>query len=253
MTVTSATSTRRHSFAVVANRVVYQFSRHWVVIFSLFLGLYIGLPWLAPLFEKLGWINLGSTIYMIYSTQCHQLPQRSFFLFGSKPMYSLAYIQSAWQVTNNPAILRQFIGNSFMGWKVAWSDRMVSMFTSLFIFGLLYWSLRKKVKPLPIWSFVLLVLPMAIDGGTHLISDFSGIGLGFRDGNAWLAALTNHALPSNFYAGDSLGSFNSWTRLITGFLFGLGIVWLAYPSIERAFSDMAQKIENKFRKANLSL
>jgi hypothetical protein len=72
---------------------------------------------------------------------------------------------------------------------------------------------------------------MIIDGSTHAISDLAGIGLGFRDTNQWLVALTNHSLPVTFYGGDALGSFNSWARLISGLLAGLGIVWLVFPYI----------------------
>jgi hypothetical protein len=70
-----------------------------------------------------------------------------------------------------------------------------------------------------------------VDGGTHAVSDFAGIGQGFRDTNTWLAMLTNNVLPATFYAGDALGSFNSLMRFITGFLAGLGIVWLAFPYV----------------------
>jgi len=92
-----------------------------------------------------------------------------------------------------------------------------------------------------------------VDGGTHLISDLAGIGQGFRDSNAWLASLTNNAFPATFYAGDAFGSFNSWMRLITGALFGLGAVWLAYPYVESAFADAARQIEDKFQRAGLTL
>ena len=95
MSITSATSARERSFAATANRWVYWLCHHWLLVVSLMLGLYVGLPWLAPLFMKLGLTSAGNTIYLIYSTQCHQLPQRSFFLFGLKPMYSLAEIQAA--------------------------------------------------------------------------------------------------------------------------------------------------------------
>jgi len=123
-----------------------------------------------------------------------------------------------------------------MGWKVAWSDRMVSMFTSLWLFGLLWWPIRKRLKPLPWWGLILFVLPVVLDGGSHALSDLAGIGQGFRDSNSWLAALTHHALPNTFYAGDAWGSFNSLMRLITGVLFGLGIVWFGYPYLDAAFS-----------------
>lgn len=252
-TPTTTTPVRERSSAVIANRAIYWLSRHWMLVINVIFGLYVGLPWLAPVFMQLGWPMAGNVIYLIYSTQCHQLPERSFFLFGPKPMYALAEIQAAWQVTDNPAILRQFIGNLDMGWKVAWSDRMVSMWTSLFLGGLLYWPLRRRLKPLPLWTFILLILPMAVDGGTHFLSDLAGIGQGFRDSNAWLAALTNNLFPATFYTGDMLGSFNSWMRLVTGWLFGVGVVWLVYPYLNGAFTDAAHQIEDKFRQAGLPL
>lgn len=58
-----------------------------------------------------------------------------------------------------------------------------------------------------------------------------GIGRGFRATNAWLAMLTGDRLPPSFYAGDALGSFNSWMRLLTGVFFGLGLVWFLYPRL----------------------
>src|SRR4030042_6275451 len=139
-------------------------SRYWLLITSVILGFYIGLPFLAPLFMKLGWNTPARAIYIIYSFLCHQLPQRSYFLFGSNLTYSLPEIQSVWQNTLNPLILRQFIGNPEMGWKVAWSDRMVSMFTSLWLLGLLWWPLRRRLPRLPWWGLVLFLLPMAVDG-----------------------------------------------------------------------------------------
>jgi uncharacterized membrane protein len=241
------------SLGVTANRIVYWFGRHWLLGVTALWALYAGLPWLAPVFMKLGFTGAGNLIYTVYSTQCHQLPQRSFFLFGSKPMYSLAEIQAAWQQTNNPAILRQFDGNAVMGWKVAWSDRMVSMYTSILAGGLIYGLLRRRLRPLPMWAYALFILPMAIDGGTHLISDLAGIGQGFRDTNAWLVGLTGGSLPSYFYAGDSLGSFNEWMRLLTGVLFGLGTVWLTYPYLAQAFGDLTAQIEAKFRGAGRRL
>ncbi len=243
MSLATVPEARRRNLAISLNRVTYWLSRHWLLVVTALWALYVGLPWLAPVFMKLGLENAGNLIYAFYSTQCHQLPQRSFFLFGAKPMYSLAEIQAAWKSTNDPAILRQFIGDSVMGWKVAWSDRMVSMYTSVLAGGLIYGLLRRRLRPLPLWAFVLFIVPMAVDGGTHLISDLAGIGQGFRDSNAWLVNLTGNALPHTFYAGDALGSFKEWMRLLTGVLFGIGVVWLAYPYLAQAFDDWKAAIE----------
>lgn len=214
--------------------------RHWFFIFNLIFGLYIGLPFLAPVFMQIGWSGAGKVIYFIYSWLCHQLPERSYFLFGPKLTYSLAEVQSAWQNTLNPMILRQFIGNAAIGWKVAWSDRMTWMYTSMWFLGLFWWPLRRRVKPLPWWGLVLFLLPMAVDGGTHFISDLTGVEQGFRDTNTWLAVLTQHAFPTSFYAGTTWGSFNSLMRLFTGISFGLGIVWFGYPYMDKAFSPIVR-------------
>ncbi len=223
-------------------------ARNWVWGVCFILGVYVGLPWLAPIFMKIGWTGPANLIYALYSTQCHQLPERSFFLFGPKTMVSLSDIQSGWQNTDNPLMLRKFIGNPDMGWKVAWSDRMVYMYTSIILFAtLLFVPRQKTLKPMPWWGFLLLLLPMAVDGSTHFISDLSGIGNGFRDSNLWLAILTNHSLPVTFYAGDAFGSFNSWMRLITGLLFGLGIVWFLFPHIQASFIQPATQYESNFQ------
>jgi len=96
-------------------------ARHWIVLFAISYGVFVGLPFLAPVFMQVGWRGAGIAIYSLYSLLCHQLPERSFFLFGPQFTYPLATIQAAWQNTNNLLVLRQFIGNSGMGWKVAWS------------------------------------------------------------------------------------------------------------------------------------
>ena len=231
-------------------------SHHWFETFLIVYGIWVWLPFLAPVFMNLGWNFAGNAIYFIYSFFCHQLPERSFFFFGENSMYSLPEIQAAWQNTTNPLILRKFIGNEAMGWKVAWSDRMISFYTSVWLFAMVWYPLRHRLKPLAWWGFVLLLLPITLDGATHAISDLAGIGAGFRDTNQWLVIFTGNAFPATFYAGDGLGSFNSIMRLVTGLLSGLGIVWLMFPYIFRtqsyhknmdevSYAKVIEQIKNK--------
>jgi hypothetical protein len=77
---------------------------------------------------------------------------------------------------------------------------------------------------------------MLVDGVSHTISDLSGLDQGFRFTNTWLANLTQNAFPAWFYHGDAVGSFNSWMRLITGALFGMGVAWFIFPIFDRHFS-----------------
>ena len=205
-------------------------SRLWFPAVLLVVGVYAGLPWLAPVFMRLGWTAPAQVIYDVYSTQCHQLAQRSYFLFGSKIMYAPSELEIA-DATAGFSALRAFRGAPRIGWKVAWSDRMTAMYTSLFVFLVAARLLGRRVRPLPVWAFLLLLLPMAIDGGTHFLSDLSGFGQGFRDTNLWLAGLTGGRLAAAFYGGDAWGSFNATMRLATGVLFGLGVAWFAVPRI----------------------
>jgi uncharacterized membrane protein len=205
-------------------------SRLWFPATLLVIGVYSGLPWLAPVFMRLGWTAPAQVIYDIYSTQCHQLAQRSYFLFGSKIMYAPSELEIA-DATAGFSALRAFRGAPGIGWKVAWSDRMTAMYSGLFVFLVAARLLGRRVRPLPVWAFLLLLLPMAIDGGTHFLSDLSGFGQGFRDTNLWLAGLTGGRLAAGFYGGDAWGSFNATMRLATGVLFGLGVVWFAVPRI----------------------
>ncbi len=240
---------RRRARAIALNRAAYSLSKHWFLLFLALTGLWVGLPWLAPLFMRLGWDSPARAIYALYAFQCHQLPQRSFFLFGESMMYPLTQIQAAWENTFDPLILRRFTGNALLGYKVAWSDRMVSAYSSIPLAGLLWWPMRRRLRPLPLWALALFALPMALDGGSHFISDLQGIETGFRSTNAWLVNLTGGRFPLTFYAGDALGSFNSWLRLITGGLFGAGLAWFMLPYANSEFEHSKLAIQTKFEES----
>lgn len=234
-----------------SDRFVLWLSHHWLLAFNIVWGLFVIGPWLAPVFMKIGAPGVSNGLYFFYQFFCHQLPERSFFLFGSQPMYSLQQVQSVFPATD-PSILRQFVGNADFGFKVAYSDRMVAMYTAFWFASIGFVALRRRIRPLPIWGYILMLLPMAIDGGTHFLSDLeagANFGSGFRDVNIWLAQLTNNAFPATFYAGDGLGSFNSIMRLVTGILFGLASVWLAFPYAEAAFAEAREELEYRWRKA----
>lgn len=75
---------------------------------------------------------------------------------------------------------------------------MVYMYVAPLLIAIVYGFLQERgpVRPLSMWAFFALLLPMALDGGTHWLSDFAGIGQGFRDSNLWLAILTNYIFPA---------------------------------------------------------
>lgn len=229
------------SLAAGVDRFIGWWLRHWLLFVGLALGIWTILPWLAPVLMRLGWYRPAGWIYFIYGLFCHQLVERSWFLFGPRFTPSLAEIQAASGASLDFFALRHFLGTPTLGWKLAWSDRMVSFYGGWFLFALLYGLLRGRVRELrPIgrglrWqAALLLMLPMALDGGTHMISDLWGVTAGFRQSNAWLAALTGNLLPPAFYAGDAWGSFNSLARLVTGLLAAFGLIFWLLPLVDRA-------------------
>ncbi len=209
--------------------------RHWLALVLAAMLFFVLLPFAAPLAMHAGWEPLGILLYKLYAPFCHQLPQRSWFLFGQKLTYRLDEIAQVYPSTDLLR-LRAFYGTPALGWKVAWSDRMISFYAMIPVFGLLYAALRRAGRPpRPIaWRLLLvLLLPLALDGGSHALSDllYGVSGGGFRDTNAWLAWLTHSAWPG-FYASDHFGTFNWWLRLITGLLAAWGVAFCAFPWVD---------------------
>lgn len=226
-----------------ADPMVVLLLRHGLALLLAPLLIFTLLPFAAPLAMHLGLEFWGDLLYRFYSLFCHQLPQRSWFLFGPKLTYTLAEIQQA-ASASSPWELRAFVGTPEMGWKVAWSDRMISFYTLTPVFGLAYTMLRRlgrRSAPLPWFVLLLTLLPLAIDGGTHAINDVLTGGMssdGFRDTNQWLAWITFNAFPG-FYAGDQLGAFNWWARLMTGALAAWGVAFTVFPLLDQLFHQEA--------------
>lgn len=226
--------------------------QNWLQLFLIVFGLFNLLPFLAPVFASLGWQPVSDAILILYTPFCHQMAHRSFFLFGQQIMYTPAQlpVELIDNLADNMLALKYFTGNETLGWKVAWSDRMVYMYGSMWLAGLIFWltSRRRRIKPIPMLVFFVLLLPMGLDGVSHTVSDFSG-GLfdGFRYTNQWLADLTNNAFSDTFYRGDYFGTFNSWMRFISGIGFGIGMIGFFFPIIHIEMVRNWQLLDNKLR------
>lgn len=219
--------------------------KHWLAFFLILYGAWVWAPFLAPLFMHNGWTGAGDTLYFIYSFFCHQLPERSLFFYGPQTMYSLEQIGKVWS-TENQLILRQFVGNPEMGWKMAWSDRMISTYGGIWLGGVLWAIFGKRVPRLSLVVWIALgVLPLGLDGFTHFVNDIvaGSSGQGFRDTNDWLRALTGGVFSDEFYYGNMFGSFNSYARWLTGLLFGVTTVFAIFPIVKNALLDTQQDLE----------
>lgn len=191
-----------------ANRLVLLIARHWLAIFNLAWALYVGLPFLAPVLMHLGYSMPAQLIYGVYSFLCHQLPDHSYFLFGADLTPDLAMLErNGMGVGLNLFEQRDFIGNAVLGYKVAICQRDVAIYGAVLLAGLAFGLMRRRLGALNWRWYLVLLLPIALDGGSQMI--------GLRESN-WLL------------------------RSLTGALFGIASVWLAYPYIEDAMQDVIE-------------
>jgi uncharacterized membrane protein len=150
--------------------------QHWLFAANAGLIVFATLPVLAPILAALGFENLSLLIFQAYSLTCHQMPSRSYFLLGH---------------------------------QMAYCERNTAIYFSMALGGLVYARFRSRIGALPFHWYLVLILPMAIDGFTQLF--------GWRE-STWLL------------------------RGITGTLFGLASVWLAFPRLQESFDEIHDEL-----------
>ncbi len=160
-------------------RVKIQISRHWLLIVNSVSAMFALLPILAPYLVSQGESSIAFWIYRAFSLICHQRADRSFFMFHE---------------------------------KMADCERCAAIYATVFLCGLLYAALRTRILPLSFWIFMLLTVPIALDGFTQ---EF-----GWRESNWEL-------------------------RVVTGALFAAGFVWLLYPRLETGFARIRGELERR--------
>lgn len=241
---------------MIFDRILYTFARRWLLFANLVVGIYVGLPLLAPVLMQAGLTTPARGIYTIYSPFCHQLASRSFFLFGEQIAYPRelagsdltpieAYMPSVpefaeasadpsqWETFLLPA--REFVGNEQMGYKMALCERDMGIYLAVFVTGLLYAVFRRRIdiRPMPFWLFLLIgLLPIALDGFSQLFSQFF-VGLN-------LEALSR-LIP--------LRESSPLLRTVTGVLFGFSLVWLVYPRLDEQMGVIAEDQARKLAEA----
>jgi uncharacterized membrane protein len=247
MTTTRVTG-RTRDLVIGMDKLILAFSRHWLLVVNVMAGLFIGLTVVAPLLMALGVEGPAWVLYHFYALNCHQLPQRSYFLFGPHGVdtYPLEQIL-AWGA--NSGYLRGFVGNAEVGFKMAMAHRNTAIYTTIFLSGLAYALWGRRLRALPWKWYLILITPMFFDGMSHVVSEATR--LGFRDTNLWASWLTGGAFGSAFYTSAGIGSLNWLLRTLTGALFGLASVWLAYPLLETGLADIWQQSEEKLTRARV--
>ncbi len=191
---------------LIMTRLLRVIGAHWLCGANLAMGLYIGLPVLSPILYQLGYPRAGGVIQTLFRPFCHQRPDRSFFLFGERPFYSMAQLADR---LGHDAVLYRYVGGPGVGYKIAVCERDVAIYGTMLLAGLLFWFVRDRLRPLTGKQFGALILPMAVDGRCQLVGLWS---------STWVS------------------------RVITGALFGLASIWLAYPYLQEGMSQMHREM-----------
>ena len=232
--------TGRTRTAVIAlDRWILRLARHWALVFNLFIFLYVGIPFLAPVFMAAGYTGPARAIYTVYSGLCHQLGYRSWYLFGERLYYPRDLFQQYSGIDPNyiepngyPSGFwesRGFVGNERMGYKVAFCQRDVAIYGAILFGGLLYAVpvVRRRLKPLHWLGWILIgIVPVAFDGFSQLFSQYP-----------------YNTLP--LLASLPYRESTPLLRAITGGLFGVANVWLAYPYVEESMQEIRRDLEVK--------
>lgn len=183
--------------------IVRHVGKHWLLLANFVMLLYIGLPLLAPLLAQAGEPLWASRIHTLFSPLCHQLPERSFFLFGPH----ITYTHDELLALVGDSLTLRYTGNADLGYKMAVCQRCTAIYSTWLLLGLAFGLVRYRLKPLRLRTFLLLLIPMAVDGVGQLIG-------------AWTS---------------------TWqSRVVTGVFFAVAIVWLTYPYLEQGMREMVE-------------
>ena len=181
-------------------------SKHWLLVVNISIGSLIVLPVLAPILMHLGLTGIGNFIYVLFKASCHQLPERSFFLFGPQPVYTVSQLSAM----IGGVVPQRYVGSPDLGFKIAVCERDVAIYGSMLLTGLVF-GFYRRIKTLPLKVFGLLVLPMLVDGFGQLLGFWS----------------------------------STWqSRVITGGLFGIACIWLAYPYLQKGMQEIYDETLN---------
>ncbi len=197
------------------NRFYLLFSRYWILLFSAVFGIYDRNTFLVSGTDE-EWLGKSRQSDLLYLFVFLPPTTTTIVLLLWRPINVLAESDPGYMAEHHKPTDTSPVHWQPGGWLEGGLHGLTAWYPctpASLIFAWVWWFLRRKVKPVPLWGFILFLLPMAVDGTSHLLSDLSGLGQGFRAQNNWLVNLTMNRFPENFYLGDVLGSFNSWLRL----------------------------------------
>jgi uncharacterized membrane protein len=212
-------------------------SRHWLAVLNTFWGLFVGLAFAAPILATTGYQGLAHLLYVAYSLTCHQLPSRSYFMGGQ---------------------------------QVAICQRDVAIYATLLGSGLIFSLIRRRLQPMTLRWYVFWLVPIALDGGMSMASEWLPVtpmtmlwamglmALGLTSAIlrrqkylTWHSYLFFAFGPLALIYLQFFGPYesNEYMRTLTGFIFGVGTIWYVYPQFEAGFKGVRARITTKLAQA----
>jgi uncharacterized membrane protein len=141
---------------------------YWAHMVTIVLGSLVLGAVSVPFLSYLGLDNIAKPIFFALHLVCAQIPAHSFYVFGH---------------------------------QLGLCERNFSIYASMFIGSLVFVVTKKRMPGIPWWLWILMMLPMALDGITQMF--------GWRESD-WIL------------------------RVVTGTLFGVGNIWFALPMMQKS-------------------
>jgi uncharacterized membrane protein len=216
-----------------ADGISYWLSKNYLILINIFVLIYVGGAFLAPVFMEQGVEGPANALYKVYSAVCHQLAFRSWFLFGEQLAYPrevarvtglATYEQATGMNSLDFVAARNFLGNEIVGYKIALCQRDVAIYLSILLFGIVYSLSKRRLPALPAGIWLLMAIaPIGLDGFSQLISQLPFNLLPYRESTPLL-------------------------RTVTGFLFGFGTAWFGIPMVEATMVETRNFYTIKLRR-----
>jgi len=118
------------------DRLIYRVSRRWLFLVNSLSFVFVMTLFLAPVFVASNHNSLARPIYAFNGLFCHQLPDRTFSVFGE---------------------------------KMACCQRCAAIYGSILIVGLFFAFVRGRIARPRISDLLMLSMPMLVDGGAQLL------------------------------------------------------------------------------------
>jgi len=146
-------------------------TEYWVHIVTVVLGSLVLCAISVPFLSYLGLDSIAKPIFFSLHLVCAQIPSHSFYILGH---------------------------------QLGLCARNFSIYTSMFIGSFIFLLAKKRMRGIPWWLWILMMVPMALDGTTQLF--------GWRESD-WML------------------------RVVTGALFGAGNIWFALPLMQKSLTE----------------